>query len=69
MLYCKTYKPSDAFSDNGQNFVGANKELRTILRSLFKDKSEEEIENYLSKKLPKEITSYFSFYLNCSFGD
>ncbi|XP_035218794.1 uncharacterized protein LOC118192027 [Stegodyphus dumicola] len=41
-------KPSDIFSDNGRNFVGAHRELRAILKSLFKDKSEEEIKGYLA---------------------
>ncbi|XP_035227124.1 uncharacterized protein LOC118199385 [Stegodyphus dumicola] len=41
-------KPSDIFSDNGRNFVGAHRELRAILKSLFKDKSKEEIKGYLA---------------------
>ncbi|XP_035229455.1 uncharacterized protein LOC118201458 [Stegodyphus dumicola] len=43
-------KPSDIFSDNGRNFVGVHRELRAILKSLFRDKSEEEIEGYLANE-------------------
>ncbi|XP_035233500.1 uncharacterized protein LOC118205321, partial [Stegodyphus dumicola] len=41
-------KPSDIFSDNGRNFVGAHRELKAILKSLFKDKCKEEIKGYLA---------------------
>lgn len=40
-------KDSDIFSDNDRNFIGVTKELKVILKSLFKCKSEVEIENYL----------------------
>lgn len=43
-------KPSDIFSDNGRNFVGANRELRAILKSLFKGNSVEDIENYVANE-------------------
>ena len=39
-------KPCEMYSDNGRNFVGANNEIKNILKSLFKCKSKEEIENY-----------------------
>ncbi|GFX65900.1 integrase catalytic domain-containing protein [Trichonephila clavipes] len=41
--------PIEIHCDNGQNFVGANNELKKILKALFKGKTEEII-NFLSKE-------------------
>ncbi|GFX37817.1 integrase catalytic domain-containing protein [Trichonephila clavipes] len=42
-------RPIEIHSDNGRNFVGANNELRKILKALFKGKMEE-IMDFLSKE-------------------
>ncbi|GFV75143.1 integrase catalytic domain-containing protein [Trichonephila clavipes] len=42
-------RPIEIHSDNGRNFVGANNELRKILKALFKGKMEE-IMHFLSKE-------------------
>ncbi|GFV75166.1 integrase catalytic domain-containing protein [Trichonephila clavipes] len=42
-------RPIEIHNDNGQNFVGANNELRKILKALFKGKMEE-IMDFLSKE-------------------
>ncbi|GFX82356.1 integrase catalytic domain-containing protein [Trichonephila clavipes] len=42
-------QPIEIHSDNGRNFVGANNELRKILKALFKGKMEE-IMDFLSKE-------------------
>ncbi|GFW42606.1 integrase catalytic domain-containing protein [Trichonephila clavipes] len=42
-------RPIEIHSDNGRNFVGANNELRKILKALFKGKVEE-IMDFLSKE-------------------
>ncbi|GFU53404.1 integrase catalytic domain-containing protein [Trichonephila clavipes] len=42
-------RPIEIHSDNGRNFVGANNELRKILKALFKVKMEE-IMDFLSKE-------------------
>lgn len=39
LLECNV-KLSDIASDNGRNFVGDNKELRAVLKSLFKGSSQ-----------------------------
>ncbi|GBN07343.1 hypothetical protein AVEN_96605-1 [Araneus ventricosus] len=46
----KTGRPSDIFSDNGTNFVGANNELLKILKGLFKRESAEKFEDFLASE-------------------
>ncbi|XP_035225707.1 uncharacterized protein LOC118198197 [Stegodyphus dumicola] len=53
-------KPSDIFSDNGRNFVSAHRELRAILKSLFKDKSEEEIKGFKGYLANEGINWHFN---------
>ncbi|GBM55270.1 hypothetical protein AVEN_272341-1 [Araneus ventricosus] len=43
-------RPSDIFSDNGTNFVGANNELLKILKGLFKRESAEKFEDFLASE-------------------
>ncbi|GBO18825.1 hypothetical protein AVEN_175441-1 [Araneus ventricosus] len=43
-------RPSDIFSDNGTNFVGANNELLKILKGLFKRESVEKFEDFLASE-------------------
>ncbi|GFU21860.1 integrase catalytic domain-containing protein [Trichonephila clavipes] len=43
-------RPSDIFSDNGTNFVGANNEFRKILKGLFKRESSEKFEDFLASE-------------------
>ncbi|GFW33015.1 integrase catalytic domain-containing protein [Trichonephila clavipes] len=43
-------RPSDIFSDNGTNFVGANNEFRKILKGLFKKESSEKFEDFLASE-------------------
>ncbi|GBL82892.1 hypothetical protein AVEN_19938-1, partial [Araneus ventricosus] len=43
-------KPSDIYSDNGTNFVGANNELRKILKDLFNKESTGEIEDFIASE-------------------
>ncbi|GFX96375.1 integrase catalytic domain-containing protein [Trichonephila clavipes] len=43
-------RPSDIFSDNGTNFVGANNEFRKILKGLFKGESSEKFEDFLASE-------------------
>ncbi|GFS87220.1 integrase catalytic domain-containing protein [Trichonephila clavipes] len=43
-------RPSDIFSDNGTNFVGANNEFRKILKRLFKRESSEKFEDFLASE-------------------
>ncbi|GBO28678.1 hypothetical protein AVEN_185716-1 [Araneus ventricosus] len=43
-------KPSDIYSDNGTNFVGANNELRKILKDLFNKESTGKIEDFIASE-------------------
>ncbi|GBM67326.1 hypothetical protein AVEN_72458-1 [Araneus ventricosus] len=43
-------KPSVIYSDNGTNFVGANNELRKILKDLFNKESTEKIEDSIASE-------------------
>ncbi|GBM08692.1 hypothetical protein AVEN_52769-1 [Araneus ventricosus] len=43
-------KPSDTYSDNGTNFVGANNELRKILKDLFNKESTGKIEDFIASE-------------------
>ncbi|GFX88857.1 integrase catalytic domain-containing protein [Trichonephila clavipes] len=43
-------RPSDIFSDNGTNFVGANTEFRKILKGLIKKESSEKFEDFLASE-------------------
>ncbi|GBM58691.1 hypothetical protein AVEN_256466-1 [Araneus ventricosus] len=43
-------KPSDIYSDNGSNFVGANNELRKILKDLFNKESTGNIEDFIASE-------------------
>ncbi|GBL88807.1 hypothetical protein AVEN_158928-1 [Araneus ventricosus] len=43
-------KPSDIYNDNGTNFVGANNELRKILKDLFNKESKGKIEDFIASE-------------------
>ncbi|GBM24593.1 hypothetical protein AVEN_157854-1 [Araneus ventricosus] len=43
-------RPNDIFCDKGTNFVGANNELRKILKGLFKRESAEQCEDFLASE-------------------
>ncbi|GBN82447.1 hypothetical protein AVEN_15876-1 [Araneus ventricosus] len=43
-------KPSDIYSDNGTNFLGANNELRKILKDVFNKESSGKIEDFIASE-------------------